>query len=267
MSRLTRRTVLKLGGAAAAAVALPAAPRAQEPARSYGLSYFGDLKYGPDFRHFDFVNPQAPKGGRIVTQIWAWLYNQNPNTFNTFNIYVLQGDGAAGMPLTFATLMTGATDESDSFYPYVAREVESPEDRSFIRFFLDDRARFHDGSPVTAEDAAFSIETLKRDGHPNISSELQAVSEVVVEDPQTLLVRFAPGTPRSLSLTVAGAVPIFSKAWWQGRDFKASLGEAPLGSGLYRVRDHSFGRWIELERVADHWAAALPSSPGATISM
>lgn len=260
---IDRRTLLKAGGAGAAAIALRPWPAlAQEAARSYGLSYFGDLKYGPDFAHFDYANPDAPKGGRIVTQLWQWGYNQNPNTFNTLNIYVLQGDGAAGMPLTFATLMTASTDESDSRYPYVAREVETPEDRSWIRFFLDDRARFHDGTAVTAEDAAFSLETLKRDGHPNIATELGAVSEITVEDPLTLLVRFAPGTSRSLALTVAGLVPIFSKAWWEGRDFKGALSEAPLGSGLYRVKDFSFGRWIEFERVADHCAAGLPAFTG-----
>lgn len=258
-SRFDRRTLLKGSLAGAAAGLLPAWPSfAQQAARSYGLSYFGDLKYPPDFQHFDYADPDAPKGGRIVTQIWEWAYNQNPNTFNTLNIYVLQGDGAAGIPLTFATLMAGSADESDSLYPYLAREIETPEDRSWIRFFLDERARFQDGQPVTAGDVAFSIETLKRDGHPNIATELRALSEVIVEDTLTLLVRFAPGTPRSLSLTVAGVVPVFSKAWWEGRDFKAAVSEAPLGSGLYKVGNLSFGRWIEFERIADHWAAELP---------
>jgi len=259
---LDRRTLLIGAGTATVATLLPGPSMAQDAQRSYGLSYFGDLKYGPDFQHFAYADPGAPKGGRIVTQIWSWLYNQNPNTFNTLNTYVLQGDGAGGIPLTFATLMTASADESDSLYPYVAREVETPEDRSWIRFFLDERARFHDGSPVTAEDAAFSLETLKRDGHPNLASLLRAVSEVVVENPATLLVRFEPGAPRSLSLTVAGGVPIFSKAWWDGRDFTAALSEPALGSGFYRVRDFSFGRWIELERVADHWAADLPAFRG-----
>ncbi|MBA3516950.1 MAG: ABC transporter substrate-binding protein, partial [Rhizobiales bacterium] len=263
MFRVDRRTVLGSSLAGAAVSLLPAWPSfAQNAARTYGLSYFGDLKYGPDFQHFDYANLDAPKGGRIVTQIWAWAYNQNPNTFNTLNIYVLQGDGAAGVPLTFATLMAGSADESDSLYPYLAREIETPEDRGWIRFFLDDRARFHDGAPVTAEDAAFSIETLKRDGHPNIATELAAVTEVLVENPLTLLVRFAPGTPRSLALTVAGSIPVFSKAWWEGRDFKAALSEAPLGSGLYKVGNLSFGRWIEFERVADHWAKELPAMRG-----
>ena len=264
-ARLTvdRRTLLKTGAAATAAFALRPFPVSAEAAvRAHGLSYFGDLKYGPDFPHFEYANPDAPKGGRIVTQLWAWGYNQNPNTFNTLQIYVLQGDGAAGMPLTFATLMAGSTDESDSLYPYVAREMETPSDRSWIRFFLDERAVFHDGTPVTADDAAFSIDILKREGHPNISTELQDVSEIVVEDVRTLLVRFAAAAPRSLALTVAGGVPLFSKTWWNGRDFKAALNEAPLGSGLYRMRGYSSGRWIEFERVADHWAKDLPVHRG-----
>ena len=260
---VNRRTLLKGAAAGAAASAFPLWPAtAQQTVRNHGLSYFGDLKYGPDFRHFEYANPDAPKGGRIVTQLWAWGYNQNPSTFNTLNIHVLQGDGAAGMPLTFASLMAASTDESDALYPYVAREIEVPQDFAWIRFFLDERARFHDGSPITAEDVAFSIETLKKEGHPNIATELGAVSEAIVENPQTLLVRFAPGAPRSLALTVAGTVPIFSKAWWQGRDFKAALSEAPLGSGLYKVRAFSFGSWIEHERVADHWAWDLPVMRG-----
>ena len=262
--RPSRRTVLK-GGAASLALAglRPLPALSQDLRRSHGLSYFGDLKYGPDFAHFDYADPEAPKGGRIVTQLWQWGYNQNPNTFNTLNIYVLQGDGAAGMPLTFASLMAGSTDESDSLYPYVAREIEAPDDRSFVRFFLDERAQFHDGAPIRAEDVAFSIDILKREGHPNISTELGAVDAVEVEDDRTLAVRFAVESPsRSLALTVAGSVPIFSKAWWEGRDFKASLTEPPLGSGPYRVGEFSIGRWIEFQRVADHWAADLPAMRG-----
>jgi microcin C transport system substrate-binding protein len=140
--------------------------------------------------------------------------------------------------------------------------VETAQDRSFIRFFLDERARFHDGTTVTAGDAAFSIETLKRDGHPNMATELDFVAEAAAEDATTLLVRFAPDAPGSLPLTVAGLVPVFSKAWWEGRDFKAALSEAPLGSGLYRMRAYSYGRWIEFERVADHWAVDLPAHRG-----
>ena len=177
-------------------------------------------------------------------------------------MFVLRGDGAAGMPLTFASLLTGSGDESDGFYPYVAREVETPEDRSWIRFFLDERARFHDGSPLTAADVAFSIDILKREGHPNLATELKPVEEATAEDERTLFVRFAAGAPRSLSLTIAGTIPIFSSAWWEGRDFQASLSEAPLGSGPYRMKAFSSGRWIEFERVADDWAAELPSMRG-----
>lgn len=262
MLELNRRTLLKAAAAGAVLSSLPGLPGWAGEARRHGLSYFGDLKYGPDFPHFDYVNPEAPKGGRIVTQLWSWAYNQNPTNFNTLNIWVLQGDGAAAMGLTFATLMTGSADESDSLYPYVARELEMPEDRSWIRFFLDERAKFHDGSPLRAEDVAFSIETLKRDGHPNIATELGAVDAVEVEDPLTLVVRFKPGTSRSVSLTVAGSVPIFSKAWWQGRDFKASLTVPPLGSGGYRVKNFSLGRVIDFERIPDHWAWELPALRG-----
>ncbi len=263
-----RRDVLAGAGAFAAAALLPALP-VQAGRRSHGLSFFGDLKYGPDFTHFDYANPDAPKGGTLVTQVPSWLYNQNPATFNTLNGFVLMGDGAAGIQLVFATLMSGGSywrggslDEPDALYGYAASEVEVSDDGRVYRFFLRPEATFHDGSPITAEDVVFSIGILRDEGHPTLSVELKAVEEAVAEDARTLRVVFAEGAARNLPLTVAGGVPILSRAWWAGRDFSATLSEAPLGSGPYRVGAFSFGRAITYERVADHFGAALPVMRG-----
>jgi len=265
MNRISRRTALKLSGAAALAPLVPAIASsgafAQAGARAHGMAVIGDLKYGPDFPRFDYVNPDAPRGGRIVTQLSSWGTNQNPSTFNTLNVYVLSGDGAAGMGLTMAALMDSSSDEPGSAYGLVAKEVEISDDRKALRFFLRPEATFQDGSPLTADDVAFSLTTLRDQGHPNIATQLLGIAEINVDDPHTLFVRLKPESGRSLPSTVSG-MPIFSRAWWNGRNFQASLSEAPLGSGPYKVADYRFGAYIEFERVADWWADKLPVSVG-----
>jgi hypothetical protein len=121
---LDRRAVLALGGAALAAPLLSGGPVAGGEGRErHGLSIFGDLKYPPDFRHFDYVNPAAPKGGTMSYVPSSWAYNQNPNTFNTLNTLILKGDAPVGLTIVFASLMTRAFDEPDAVYGYAARSV------------------------------------------------------------------------------------------------------------------------------------------------
>ena len=257
---VTRRAALSMLGGGTAFAVLPRR-WAQAGERRHGLAVIGDLKYPPGFPHLDYVNPRAPKGGRIVTQPVTKAYNQDFNTFNTLNMYVLQGVGAKGMDLTFASLMTGTADEPGSAYGYAAAEAEVLEDGKLLRFFLRPEARFHDGSPILAADVVFSIETLKAEGHPLIATDLKGVEEVAAEDDRTVRVRLGAHTGLSLPVTVA-TTPIFSKAWWAGRQFTSALSVPPLGSGAYRVKDFRFGGFIEYERVADHWTEALPVTVG-----
>ena len=257
---VTRRTALSVIGGGTAAALLPAWG-ASAGGRSHGLAVIGALKYPAGFSHLDYVNPNAPKGGRIVTQPSTKAYNQDFNTFNTLNMFVLEGVGAKGMDLTFASLMAASADEAGSVYGYAASEVEVAEDGKLLRFFLRPEARFHDGSPISADDVVFSIETLKTDGHPLISTDLYGVEELVAEDDATVRIRLGPETGLSLPVRVA-TLPIFSRAWWAGRSFRRSLSEPPLGSGFYKVRDFRFGSFIEYERVANHWAEALPVMVG-----
>ncbi len=207
------------------------------------------------------MNTLAPRGGRIVTQLSQWGTNQNPNTFNTLNVYVLSGDGAGGMGLTTASLLEGSSDEPGSAYGLVAKEVEISDDRKALRFFLRPEAVFHDGSPLTAEDVAFSLTTLRDKGHPNIAAQLLGIADIKVEDDHTIFITLKPDSGRSLPNTVAG-MPILSRAWWEGRDFQASLSEAPLGCGPYRMKTYQFGTFIEFERVKDWWADTLPVMVG-----
>ena len=258
----SRREVIAGAAAATAALGLPGAGRANEgETEVHGLSSFGDLKHGPDFKHFPYVDPAAPKGGNLVLQIRQTLGNQNFDTFNTFNVYVLRGDGAAGMPATFDSLMAAAGDEPDSVYGLVARSVRISPDKLTYRFLLRPEARFHDGSKVTARDVAFSLRTLKEKGHPTFRLILRELTAAEAEADDVLRVQFAPNRSRDAHLAVAG-MPIFSAAWWQGRDFEAATLEPPVGSGPYKVGRFEQGRFIELERVPDYWGKDLPVNVG-----
>ena len=258
----SRRQVVIGAAVAAASSGLPRHANATESETEvHGLSSFGDLKYGPDFKHFGYVNPAAPKGGVLAVQIRQTTGNQNFDTFNTLNVYVLRGDGAAGMPDTFDSLMAGSGDEPGSLYGLVARSVRVAPDKLTYRFLLRPEARFRDGSKVTAADVAFSLKVLKDKGHPGFRIILRDLAGADAEADDIVRVQFAANRSRDAHLTVAG-MPIFSSAYWQGRDFEAATLDPPLGSGPYKVARFEQGRFIEFERVPDYWAKDLPVSVG-----
>jgi microcin C transport system substrate-binding protein len=261
MPRLSRRSVLTMAAAGAGAGLIGPRAFAQAETESHGMSSFGDLKYPVGFRHFDYVNPNAPKGGTFVHTASSWAYNQNPTTFNTMNTLVLRGDAPPALDGIFARLMVGAGDEPDSLYGLVAEKVRISADGLTYRFTLRDIAAFHDGTKITAEDVAWSVMTLKEKGHPLIRVVLRDVAGAEAEDARTVAIRFAPGRSRSLPLTAAG-LPILSKAWYANRDFEASTMDVPLGSAAYKVGRFEAGRFIEYERVRDWWGAGLPVSVG-----
>ncbi len=277
MGGSSRRDFLKASGAGVLAPCLPAFAFAvagvpllardafaQMAAETplHGISPFGELKYAPDFAHFDYVDPGAPKGGRIVTQLSQWSLNQAPDTFDTLNAYVLRGTGAAGMALTFATLLAGSADEMGAYYAYAAESVTLGEDRLTWRFRLRPHAVFHDGTPITADDVVFSLEKLRDEGHENLASTLRQIEAIEALDGRTVSVRLNPLAGISTVFTVAAGCPIMSRAWWEGRTFDASLSEGPLGSGPYRVGRFNFGAFIEFDRIEDDWAADLPVMRG-----
>ncbi|WP_267356977.1 MULTISPECIES: extracellular solute-binding protein [unclassified Methylobacterium] len=256
LRRPTRRGVV-LGAGALALIR----PAQAEEAERHGLSSFGELKYPPTFEHFDYVNPMAPRGGRFSATLSGTTGNQAFNTFNTLNIFVLRGEGAAGMILTFDSLMVRAFDEPDAIYGLVARAVTVSPDGLTYTFSLRPQARFHDGSRLTARDAAFSLKLLRDKGHPEISEMIRAMQDARAEGDDRLVVTFEPGRARDLPLFVA-QLPIFSAAYYGARDFEASTLEPPLGSGPYRVGTVDVGRSIGLERVQDYWAADLAVNVG-----
>ncbi|MBV9460480.1 MAG: ABC transporter substrate-binding protein [Bradyrhizobium sp.] len=257
--------VLGFGAGALAApwLRLSAAAAAEEVGtESHGMSSFGDLKYPADFQRFDYVNPEAPKGGLFSTIPSVRAYNQSFFTFNSFNAYILKGEGAQGMAMTFASLMASASDEPDGMYGLVAKSVQISPDKLTYRFTLRPEARFHDGSRITAPDVAFSINTLKEKGHPLIQVQLRDMVKAEAPDDATVTVTFAPKRARDVPLYVAG-LPIFSKAYYASRPFDESTLDAPLGSGPYKVGKYEINRFIEFDRVKDWWAADLPVNRGS----
>lgn len=264
---LTRRAALLAGcGIGVSTLLPPLRAQAQDGGafglESHGMSIFGDLKYPADFKHFDYVNPQAPKGGEIALQVGSVGGNQTFQTFDTLNMFSQKGNGAAGMGLIFDTLMAGSSDESDSLYGLVAKSVRASADGLIYRFALRPEARFHDGSPLRAEDVVFTIEMLQSPkAHVTYRQVLRWVEGAKAIDPLTLEIRFKAGRSRELPLFVAG-LPIFSKAYYTARDFEAATLDSPLGSGGYKVEKLDQGRSIVFRRVANYWGKDLPVSIG-----
>jgi microcin C transport system substrate-binding protein len=240
----------------------PAAAQQVAAVETHGMSVFGDLKYPADFKHFDYVNLAAPKGGTFSTVPSVRSYNQSYQTFNSLNAYILKGEGAQGMDLTFAALMVRAGDEPDAMYGLVAKSVAISDDKRTYRFTLRPAAKFHDGSRVTAHDVAFSLTTLKAKGHPLIVQQMRDVVSAEALDDATVVVRFAEKHARDVPLYVAG-LPIFSRAYYAARPFDESTLDIPLGCGAYKVGKFEVNRFIEFERVKDWWGADLPVMRGS----
>ena len=258
--RVSRRDTLALGaGAVATLVIRPGL--AQEEAERHGMSGFGDLKYPPDFKHLEYVNPSAPKGGVFSNIGSVRWYNQNFNTFNTLNSYIFRGDAPLGMETVFATLMMRAYDEVDALYGQAARAVRISPDGLTYRFLMRPNLTFHDGSKLDAHDVAFSLNILKTKGHPLITTLMRDVVSIDASDDATVVVKFAENHGRDVPLFVA-TLPIFSRVYYSKRPFDESTMDVPLGSGPYKVGRLETGRFIEYERVKDWWGKDLPVTRG-----
>lgn len=260
---LPRRDFLALGAATAAASLLPGKVFAAIPTgvKVHGLSAFGDLKYKPDFAHFDYVNVDAPQGGTFNFSPPNWGYNQSPLTFNTLNTFVSKGDAPQRMEMCFDALMVRALDEPDAVYGQIADGVTISDDRNGFTFSLRPGARFHDGTPLTADDAAFTFKLLKDKGHPDFSLSLTHLDDAVALDAHTLELKFSGKQSARTILNVVG-FPILSKAFFTANPFDSSQLNPPLGSGPYKVGRWSAGTFIEYERVADYWGNDLPVNRG-----
>ncbi|MFU8882591.1 MAG: extracellular solute-binding protein [Rhodobacterales bacterium] len=243
-------------GTACLIVLMTVAPlRAEEKIiRAHGISTFGDLKYPEGFAHFDYVNPDAPKGGTFST--WGF------GTFDSVTPYILKGNAASLATVFFDTLMTGSLDEPDAMYGLVAHTIEYPESREWATFYMRPEARFSDGTPVTAHDVVFSYEVLRDKGRPAYRVLFRDFQSVEALDDHSVKFTFQPdGALRELAMSAAG-LPIFSRTYYENRDFAESTLEAPLGSGPYRLSRVDAGRSIRYERRDDYWAKDLNVNVG-----
>jgi microcin C transport system substrate-binding protein len=261
--KLSRRRALNLiaGAAAAGAGRRLIVPVSAQDAERHGMSAFGDLGYPADFANFKYVEVNAPKGGSYSEIVSSRGYNGSFLTFNSLNAYILKGEGALGMDYTFAPLMVRAGDEPDAMYGLVARSVRISDNGLTYRFALRPEAKFHDGTPLTAHDVAWSVTTLKDKGHPIITQLLRDCQGAEAVDERTVVVRFAEKRARDVPLFVAG-LPILSRAYYSKKAFDESTLDVPLGCGPYKVGRFEVGHFIEFERVKDWWGADLPVARG-----
>lgn len=233
-----------------ALMALPADARAE---RLYGLSMHGTPKYAADAAHLDYANPAAPKGGT--------LRQAATGTFDTLNPYTIKGTAAQGLGQAYDRLMGRVWDEPFTLYPLIAESVEVAPDRAAITFHLNPKAQFHDGSPITADDVLFSFETLREYGRPNMRRIYRLVAETEKRDDRTVHFRLGEGYDQETVMILA-MMPVLSKTWWETRNFDATLLQAPLSNGPYRIATVDPGRRIVYERVPDYWAADLLVNKG-----
>jgi microcin C transport system substrate-binding protein len=272
---ITRRHLLKSSALAAIAptlgiaAGLPAIEPAQaqsaaagEPAWRHALSLFGDVKYPVGFKRFDYINPDAPKGG-VVRQIVI-------GTFDNFNIAVagVKGTIAPAVGLIYETLTTGAQDEIATYYGLLAEEFSYPDDFSWVKYRLRKEARWHDGKPVTPEDVIFSLEVLRK-YNPMYVSYYRHVAKAEKTGEREITFTFDSPGNRELP-TIVGEIMVLPKHWWEGvdsdgrkRDVSATTLEKPLGSGPYRVKEFTAGRSVAMERVKDYWGESLPAQIGS----
>lgn len=212
----------------------------------------GEPKYTAADTHLDYANPDAPKGGT--------LRNSTIGSFDTLNPYNIKGRSAVGLDLVTDRLMARVWDEPFTMYPLIAEKVDVPEDRSSITFYINPKARFHDGSPITTNDVMFSYETLREKGRPNMRR-IYALAKAEKIGKHAIKFTFGDGADRETPMIFA-LMPILSKAYWADKNFDETTLTPPLGSGPYRIASVDPGRQIIYERVPDYWAKDLLTNVG-----
>jgi microcin C transport system substrate-binding protein len=239
----------------AAVLALSPAVHAQTPKTtvSHAFAIHGDVKYPADFKHYDYVNPDAPKGGEVKFPA--------PQTFDNLNPFILRGVPAAGSTAIYEALMARSGDEPATDYCQVCETIELPEDRSWATFTIRREARWHDGKPITPEDVIWTLETMKTKGHPRWRSYYANVAKTEKVGDRKVKFTFSGGENRELP-GIIGEMPILPKHYWEKREFDKTTLEPPLGSGPYKIDALEAGRYIVLRRVPDYWGAKLAVNVG-----
>ena len=226
---------------------------ANQKEAEHAFAMHGKPKYGENFKHFEYVNPLAPKGGKLI--------NEAMGTFDSFNPFILKGVKAAGLGLIYDSLMVGSSDEAFTNYGLIAESIIVPEDRSWVSFNLNPDAKWHDGRPISVDDVIWTFNTLISEGHPSFKIYYRDVELVEQTGKRQVTFRFPKSTNRELPL-ILGQMTILPKHYWEGQNFKKTTLKPPLGSGAYRIKNFEAGRSISYERVKHYWATDLPVNKG-----
>ena len=248
---------LRMIAVTVATAAFASSAMAENIITSHGFSTFGELKYQADFKHLDYVNPDAPKGGEIST--WA------RGTFDTFNPYAAKGVPAAMATIGYESMMEGTADEVSADYCLLCESLEYPESQDWVIFHMRPEARFSDGTPVTAQDVVFSHHLLLDQGLPSYAEAVRAlIPTAEALDDHTVKFTFAPDVPRKGLIGQAGSVPVWSKAWYEktGARLDESNLEISPGSGPYVLDSYDINRRIIYKRNPDYWGKDLPINVG-----
>ena len=227
----------------------------------HGLSAFGELALPENYDRFAWVNPSAPKGGTFSFRVPNWAFNQNPQTFDSLNSFILKGAAPPRMELCFDSLMIADLSDPSALYGRLAQSVEISPDRNVYTFTIRDEARWHDGTRLDAHDIAFTLNLFKEKAHPDIALNLTNLVEAKVLSRERVAVIF-DGKQSDRAILTLAVLPIVSKAFYARHDFEKSDLIAPLGSGPYRVRSFEAGAFINYERVPDYWGRTFGFAKG-----
>ena len=236
-----------------ALLALLLAAPAAHAQPTYALSLVGQPKLPANFANFPYVNPNAPKGGNVTLSAVG--------SFDSFNPFVVRGSPAEGVGMLYDTLMADDADEADTSYVHLAQSVEVAPDHLSVTFILRPDARFNDGTPVTAEDVAWTFKMLRDKGRPQYRTYYADVSDVTVVGDRQVVFHFKNADNHELP-QILGQLQVLPEHWWKGRDFSGALTDPPLGSGPYQIDHVDMGRTIIYKRVPNYWAENLPTSRG-----
>ena len=222
--------------------------------KMHGIAMHGLPMHGSDEKHLPYVNPDAPKGGVLRLGVYG--------SFDNLNRIAFKGSRAAGLGYINDTLMRRVWDEAFSLYGLIAEYAEMPEDRSSITFYINPKAKFHDGSPITREDVLFSLETFQNKGTPNQKKTYGKVIKTELIDQNGIKMIFVNNEDKELPLIIAGFLPIVPKKYYENIDVTKTFLDIPLGSGPYTIESLEPGRQIKYQRVKDYWAKDLLANKG-----
>ena len=225
----------------------------QQIIKTHAISLTDSIKYGADFKHYDYVNPNAPKGGTFRRALYG--------TYDSFNMFAVKGVSASGLGYIYDSLLTSSSDEAGTYYGLLAESIEYPDDYSWVIFNLRKNAYWHDGKPITSEDVVFSFNEITKVS-PYYKNYYALITKAEAIDKYRVKFIFKKNETRRELPLIAGQLTIIPKHYWQVRDLSKATLEVPLGSGPYKISDYSAGKSIVLERVDNYWGKDIPVNKG-----